>query len=97
MHILQAVMLRRLLACLALITGLAAVGAPASAMLGEALCCETSVSGGATETRTEQHGDCPERQRAMRADAAAAPEKPATRANRLIHRPVLFGVDRAYE
>lgn len=97
MHILCAVMLRRLLACLALITGLAAVAAPASATLAEVFCCESSISAGAAEDGAEKRGGCPEQDRAGPANVASATEKPARRAKRLIHPPVLYGVDRAYE
>jgi len=90
-------MLRRLLTCLALITGLAAVTAPASATLAEVLCCESSISAGASDDRAEQRGGCPERDRAGPVDAISAGAKPAHRAKRLIHPPVIYGVDRAYE
>lgn len=97
MHILRSVMLRRLLACLALITGLAAVGAPASATLAEALCCESGVDAGASADVVEDRTGCPEQDRANPADTVSSDDRPIRSAPRLIHMPVLYGVDRAYE
>lgn len=97
MHILRAVLVRRLLACLALITGLAAVAAPASASLAEVLCCGSSVSAGASEDGGEQRGGCPEQDRVSPADAVSTDAKPLRNTTQPNRPPVLFGVDRAYE
>ena len=90
-------MLRRLLACLALITGLAAIGAPSHASVAATVNLEagSSIFGG--ETAAEDRDECPD-------EAGRSPHKepgkasPQDRRNRrIIKPPVLFGIDRAYE
>lgn len=90
-------MLRRLLACLALITGLAAIGAPTHASITEAVRLEAGSGIFSSESATEDRNECPdEASRAVRRDPGKA--EPQDRRNRrIIKPPVLFGVDRAYE
>ena len=90
-------MLKRLLACLALITGLTAAGAPANASVVEALSCEIGVA-------AFDAGDVAEDQRPCPADEAANPARrpdtekpPVKRSKRGWRPPVLYGIDRAYE
>ncbi|WP_394728404.1 hypothetical protein [Altererythrobacter sp. GH1-8] len=90
-------MRRQILALLALLTGLAAIGTPAHASVAEALSCEIGASA------LEQHGTQQERQ-ACEDDNVHAPTKgpaeadpPARKTKRVIRPPVLFGIDRAYE
>jgi hypothetical protein len=90
-------MLTRLLACLALITGLAATGTPANAAYAQALSAE--VSNGTVETQTGKAQRCESiaRKGKLPPKAATAPEcKP--RKPIVIYIPtVQFGPDRAFE
>lgn len=90
-------MRRQLLALLALLTGLAALGTPAHASVVEALSCEIGVSAHEVEGTQQERPDCD-------GDEAHAPgkgkddtDRPAKKSKRIIRPPVLFGVDRAYE
>jgi len=90
-------MLTRLLACLALVTGLAAIGTPANAAVAQTL--RTEISGRAVETQPGKAQPCAvvARQRALPAtkgdDAACRRYQPIT-----IYIPtVQFGPDRAFE
>lgn len=90
-------MLRRLLACLALITGLAAIGAPTHASVAEAVSLEIGSSIFASEASAEDRSECPdETARAPRKDPGKV-EAPGPKNRRIIKPPVLFGIDRAYE
>ncbi len=90
-------MLRRVLTCLALITGLAAVGAPASAALIEALSEQVDTrksqqQQGSTEDCEcrGEHGTATNKRERL---AKCKPRKPVT-----IYIPtVQFGADRAFE
>lgn len=89
-------MLRRLLACLALVTGLAAVGAPAQASFAEALEQLEIASSQSDKAKTPAE-ECEARQQAQRKrglkPAPCADERPVT-----IYLPtVMFGPDRALE
>lgn len=92
------VMTRQFFALLALLTGLAAFGAPAHASLAEALACDASIAASACDeaTRSEAgHGESlPANVVASRAaePAANAPAIPAG-----LRLPVLMGIERAYE
>jgi hypothetical protein len=54
----QRVMLRRLLACLALLTGLAALGTPANAAVADALSAQVGVSKTAPGTPATERCEC---------------------------------------
>lgn len=90
-------MRRQLIAFLALLTGLAAIGTPAHASVADALTCEIGVSAHAMDGTAAERTECHH-------DEAHAPNKgpgddarPAKRQKRVYRPPVLFGVDRAYE
>ena len=87
----------RLLACLALMTGLAAVGAPANAAYAQALSAQSSDSTVEVQTGKNQRCDALARKGKLPAKAATAPEcKP--RKPVVIYIPtVQFGPDRAFE
>ncbi len=90
-------MLRRLLACLALITGLAAIGSPTHASMAEAVSLEAGSSVFSAEAGTEAYSDCPD-DPAQSARKEPGKAEPQGRRNRhIIKPPVLFGIDRAYE
>lgn len=90
-------MLRRLLACLALITGLAAVGAPSHAAVAEVVSLEVGSSIFSSEASAEDRNECPDEiSRAPRKDPGKG-DPTDRRERRIIKPPVLFGVDRAYE
>ena len=91
-------MTRHLLALIALLTGLAALGSPAQASLAEALACGSSIA--ATAGDSAQHDETVAAQpvpatihatRAIEAPAAA-PARP-----KALRLPVLMGIERAYE
>lgn len=90
-------MLTRLLACLALITGLAAAGTPANAAFAQALSAEVSDRATEAQPGKAQRCDAATRKSKMPAKADPAPgckvRKPVT-----IYIPtVQFGPDRAFE
>lgn len=90
------VMLRRLLACIALLTGLAAVGAPAQAHMAESDMARIEAGlaeAGASDDAIRPLGPRPERI----THAMAWAEIPATRAFALRHPSVRVGIDRARE
>ena len=90
-------MLRRLLTCLAIATGLVAVSAPAQASVISALEAQIEQSQRACEKDRSEECACIERQRQQRARG----EKPApcrTATPLRIYIPTVhFGADRAYE
>ena len=90
-------MLRRLLACLALITGLAAVAAPANASVVEALSCEVGVSLDAHDSDAEERRMCEEDPAKSSRREPGKATAPAKRMRRVAKPPVLFGIDRAFE
>lgn len=90
-------MLRRLLACLALLTGLVAVGAPAHAAVSAAVAAQIEQTQQADEAGRTVPVTCAERQRQqrLRGDKVTPcrPAEPIT-----IYIPtVQFGPDRAFE
>ena len=95
-HILRP-MFGRFLACIALLTGLAAVGTPANASIAEKIDCEIGVIFDAAKDTAEDAGSCQH----DRADEASKGEdkakKPVRRRGPLLRPPVLYGADRAYE
>lgn len=90
-------MLGRFLTCLALLTGLAAFGAPANASVLEALNCEIGVAADTAEDHADDRRPCREDESSSRPDEADRADKPAKRVKRVLRPPVLFGIDRAYE
>ncbi|WP_374405819.1 hypothetical protein [Pelagerythrobacter sp.] len=90
-------MLTRLLACLALITGLAAAGTPASAAYAQALSAQVGDS--ATETQPGKAQRCDAAARKGRVPAKADPARECRpRKPVVIYIPtVQFGPDRAFE
>ena len=93
----RSTMLRRLLTCLALITGLAAAGAPVSAIAVEAQGQRTESSVCLAESGKELRCDCIERTDRQNAgkkgSQACKPRKPI-----VIYLPPLYlGIDRAHE
>ncbi|KUO51396.1 MAG: hypothetical protein APF82_11205 [Sphingomonadales bacterium BRH_c42] len=89
-------MLRRLLACLVLVTGLAAVAAPGSAAAIEDVACEAGLSSDTEQAADSVLAVC----RDSGAETRREPEKssaPAKRTRPVVRPPVLFGIDRAYE
>jgi len=91
-------MTRRLLALLALLTGLVALGGPAQASLAEALACSSSISAMSADERSAKESvaaqPAPSTISATRAAEAACPPPPVPETLRL---PVLMGIERAYE
>ena len=89
-------MLRRLLTCLALITGLAAVGAPVTASAAEAMSEQVSNGVCQAESGREQRCECDERKETRpfaKKKSGCKPRKPV-----LVSIPPLYlGVDRALE
>ncbi|MCR2834047.1 hypothetical protein [Parerythrobacter lacustris] len=91
-------MLRRLLACLALITGLAAVGAPLSVSAAEAMSQQVSNGSCVSEQGREQRCDCAEKRTNQpfsrkKSSTGCKPRKPV-----LVNIPPLYlGPDRALE
>ncbi len=95
---LLATMTRHILALLALLTGLAAIGSPAQASLAEVLACDSSIA--ATTGEDASGGEnlaaqpAPATLRESREVEAPARRPAPPRALRL---PVLMGIERAYE
>ncbi|MFZ9394687.1 MAG: hypothetical protein ACO25F_01330 [Erythrobacter sp.] len=90
-------MLRRFFACLALLTGLIAVGTPANASISDILNCEIGVAADAENDDVEDRRPCPAEEAGNRAEDPGKDDKPAKRAKRVVRPPVLYGVDRALE
>lgn len=89
-------MLTRLLACFALLTGLAAVGAPAQAALGEAIGTAMEVTQKRDDTAKSETELCIERQRQQRRKGEKI--TPCKSETITIFLPtVQFGPDRALE
>ncbi len=90
-------MLRRLLACLALLTGLAAVGAPAHAVVAGVVGPQLEMSQRVEDGTRSEEPTCADRQRHQRQKGVKVtpcrPSEPVT-----IYIPtVQFGPDRAFE
>lgn len=90
-------MLRRLLACLALITGLAAIGAPTHASPAEAVSLEAGSSIFGTETSAEDRAVCPDESVATSRKDPGKGQPQGRKYRRIVRPPVLYGVDRAHE
>jgi hypothetical protein len=92
------VMTRHILAFLALLTGLAALGSPAQASLAEALACDSSIAAAAGEEASGGESVAVQSAPATlkQTRAVEAPEsRPAAPAS--LRLPVLMGIERAYE
>jgi hypothetical protein len=89
-------MIRRLLACLALVSGLAAAGAPAHASLIEAL-EQLEVAGEKDEKATKETCTCEERQQEQRRRGQRVHPCAEERPVRIYLPVVMFGADRALE
>jgi hypothetical protein len=90
-------MTHRLLALIALLTGLAAFATPGNASILDALDCEVGVSASAADSETSDECGCPDSGvdgTKREPGKKAAPNK---RMKRVLRPPVLFGVDRAHE
>lgn len=91
-------MTRHILALLALLTGLAALGSPAQASLAEALACNSSVTAACGEevSGCESAAAQPVPATLQETREVEAPERrPAVPAS--LRLPVLMGIERAYE
>lgn len=92
------VMTRHILAFLALLTGLAALGSPAQASLAEALACDSSIAAAAGEESSGGESvavqPAPTTLKQTRKVEAPASRPAAPASLRL---PVLMGIERAYE
>ena len=90
-------MTRHIFALLALLSGLAALNAPAHASLVDAMACDTSVSASADEDRSAEQipANAPPAS-ASESTASEAPERAVSRPLSL-RLPVLMGIERAYE
>lgn len=96
-HYLKSSMLRRLLACLALITGLAAGGAPAHANIVDSLASTLELTQRADKATKGEACTCADRQRQQRLRGErVTPCKPSESVTIVIP-TVMMGVDRAYE
>ena len=90
-------MLRRLFACLALLTGLAAVGAPAHAAIVEVVGPQVEMTQRVEDgTRTEE-SPCAERQRQQRQKGARVTPCRNSEPITIYIPTVQFGPDRAFE
>ncbi len=91
-------MLRRLLACLALFSGLAAIGSPVSPAMAEAVAGQVGQSVAAGETRGIEKCACREGTVSGPESKKCGDSRPAPRRTIRIYIPtVQFGADRAYE
>lgn len=93
---LAAAMLRRLLACLALLTGLAAIGAPVNAGVVDTFAAQVGASKAAPAVPSTERADC----QAQRTSTGNRREQPECRQRRpvIIYIPtVQYGPDRALE
>ena len=91
-------MLRRLLACFALLTGLVAVTTPAHANVTNLLDCEIGITAEAADDQADDSRVCHHNHDdAEEADDSGKARKPAKRAKRVLRLPVLYGVERAHE
>lgn len=91
-------MLRRLLACFALISGLAAIGSPVSPAMAEAVTGQVGQSVEAREAHGAEKCTCHKNTAAGPEAKKCADSHPAPRRTIRIYIPtVQFGADRAYE
>lgn len=91
-------MLRRLLTCLALLTGLAAIGSPVSPALAEAMTGQVGASVVAAQGESEERCQCPSQAAYARECSTSSKRvEVPTRTIRVFVPTVQFGADRAYE
>lgn len=90
-------MISRLLACFALVTGLAAAAAPVSASEVEALSCQIDASAQLSVDSAEEHQACAMLPRASLAQRLQKAVLPAARQPIPAAPTVLLRIDRAYE
>jgi len=90
-------MLTRLLACLALITGLAAAGTPANAAFAQALSAEVSDRAEEAQPGKTQRCEAAARKSKLPAKADPAPGCKVRKAVTIYIPTVQFGPDRAFE
>lgn len=90
-------MFGRFLACIALLTGLAAVGTSANAAVADTLDCEIGVVLDAAKDAADDVSQCHHDRAEEGSKGEDKAKKPARRPGRLIRPPVLYGIDRAYE
>ena len=90
-------MTRRLLALIALFTGLAALAAPGSASVLDAIDCEIGVS--ASHADSDISDECLSSESGVDGTKREPGKKaaPHKRIKRVYRPPVLFGIDRAHE
>lgn len=94
--ILCAVMLRRLFACLVLVTGLAAAAAPGTAATTEDVACEAGLALDAEQVVESVLAVCRDSGTETRREQEKS-STPVKRNRPVVRPPVLFGIDRAYE
>lgn len=90
-------MLRRLLACLALLTGLAAVGAPAHATIVEVVGAQVEMSQRVEDDTRDEDTACAERQRQQRLRGVKVTRCRSSEPVTIYIPTVQFGPDRAFE
>jgi len=90
-------MLRRLLACLALISGLAAVNAPAHASVLDAMGASLEMTQRADDSGKAEKTTCAERQRQQRQRGEKVTPCRPCESVRVVIPTVMFGADRAFE
>lgn len=90
-------MLRRLLTCLALITGLAAVNAPAHASVLDTMGATLELTQKADDSGKAEKVTCAERQRQQRSRGEKVTPCRPCESVRVVIPTVMFGVDRAFE
>ena len=90
-------MLRRLLACLALLTGLAAIGAPANATVADALTAQVGVSKTAPSTPATERCECSIQRGTVPGKREQGPQCKQRRPIVITIPTIQFGPDRALE
>ena len=93
----MAVILRRLLACLALLTGLAAIGTPANAAVADALTAQVGVSKAAPGTPATERCECATQRGTAPGKREQAPQCKQRRPVVITIPTIQFGPDRALE
>lgn len=92
------VMTRHILALLALLTGLAALGSPAQASLAEALACDSSITAAAgQETSGSESAAVQAAPTTLKQSREVEAPERRTAAPAVLRLPVLMGIERAYE
>lgn len=96
-HYLASSMLRRLLTCLALITGLAAAGAPVHANALDTMGAAFELTQKAEDSGKCEKVTCAERQRQQRERGEKVTPCRSQESVRVVIPTVMFGADRAFE